>query len=110
MHEIAADEAILGVLRGAGFPDPAAVRIYHVFIDQSLAFAALDAATLALPDEAREVDEAVWQATYARLPSGTHPHIAATSGLLAQRMNESAYPAALDLLLSAAAAELAALP
>ncbi|WP_042371131.1 TetR/AcrR family transcriptional regulator [Streptacidiphilus neutrinimicus] len=104
-HEIAADEAILGVLRGAGFADPAAVRIYHVFVDQALAFAALDAASLALPVEAREADEAVWDATYARLPAETHPHIAATSQLLAERMNASAYPAALDLLLAAAASE-----
>ncbi|GAA5021278.1 hypothetical protein GCM10025734_76390 [Kitasatospora paranensis] len=44
-REVAADEAVLGLLRGAGFPDPAAVRIYHAFIDQSLAFAALDAAS-----------------------------------------------------------------
>jgi AcrR family transcriptional regulator len=106
-HEIAADEAVLGLLRGAGFADRAAVRIYHVFIDQSLAFAALDAASLALPDAARRADEAVWQATYARLPERTHPHIAATAELLAERMNESAYPAALDLLLAAAASELA---
>ncbi|MDH6117319.1 TetR/AcrR family transcriptional regulator [Kitasatospora sp. GAS204B] len=105
-HEIAADEAVLGLLRGAGFPDRAAVRIYHVFIDQSLAFAALDAAALALPAAARRTDEAVWQATYARLPEQTHPHIAATADLLAERMNESAYPAALDLLLASAASEL----
>ncbi|WP_042425984.1 TetR/AcrR family transcriptional regulator [Streptacidiphilus anmyonensis] len=104
-HEIAADEAILGVLRDAGFPDPAAVRVYHAFVDQALAFAALDAASLALPVEAREADEAVWQATYARLPAETHPNIAATARLLSARMNASAYPAALDLLLAAAAAE-----
>lgn len=42
-REIAADEAVLGILRGAGFGDEAAVRIYHAYIDQSLAFAALDA-------------------------------------------------------------------
>jgi AcrR family transcriptional regulator len=94
-HEVAADEAILATLRTAGFPDEAAVRIYHVFIDQSLAFAA------------RRADEEVWAATYARLPERTHPHIAATAPLLVARMNRSAYPAALDLLLTAAAAELA---
>lgn len=105
-QEIAADEAILGLLRGVGFPDAAAVRIFHVFIDQSLAFAALDASSLALPEQARRSDEEMWQATYARLPRQTHPHISATAGLLVARMNVSAYPAALDLLLAAAAAEL----
>ena len=108
-HEVASDEAILGTLRTAGFPDRAAARIYHAFIDQTLAFAALDAASLALPEAAREADEQVWQATYARLPAETHPHIAATAELLVARMNRSAYPAALEMLLNSAAAELAAL-
>ena len=108
-HEVASDEAILGTLRTAGFPDRAAVRIYQAFIDQTLAFAALDAASLALPEAAREADEQVWQATYARLPAETHPHIAATAELLVARMNRSAYPAALEMLLNSAAAELAAL-
>ncbi|GHG14440.1 TetR/AcrR family transcriptional regulator [Streptomyces hydrogenans] len=105
-HEIAADEAILGVLRTAGLPDAEAVRVYHAFIDQALAFAALDAAALALPHTARAADEAVWQATYARLPAGTHPHIAATAPRLVARMNTSAYPTALEMLLDSAAAAL----
>ncbi len=48
-NELAADEAVLEVLRGAGFPLQETVRIYHAFIDTTLAFAALDAASLALP-------------------------------------------------------------
>ncbi|MFJ6569494.1 TetR/AcrR family transcriptional regulator [Streptomyces sp. NPDC091292] len=108
-HEVAADETILGVLRTAGFPVADAVRIYHAFIDQSLAFAALDAASLALPAAARDADQEVWQATYARLPAATHPHIAATAPLLVARMNDSAYPTALDMLLDSAGAQLAGL-
>lgn len=100
------DEAILGVLRGAGFPDATAVGVYHAFIDSSLAFAALDAGSLALTDEARETDEEMWNSTYARLPADTHPHIAATARLLAARMTHSAYPVVLDTLLNAAAARL----
>ncbi|MFF4648603.1 TetR/AcrR family transcriptional regulator [Streptomyces sp. NPDC001380] len=109
-HEVAADEAVLGLLRTAGFPDASAVRIYQAFIDQSLAFAALDAASLALPDAARRADEEVWRATYARLPAESHPHIAATAHLLVERMNRSAYPAALEMLLDSAEAQLAAVP
>ncbi|TDC84730.1 TetR/AcrR family transcriptional regulator [Nonomuraea deserti] len=105
-NEVAGDETILGILRGAGFPDGDAVRIYHAFIDQSLAFAILDAATLALPKAAREADEEVWHDTYARLPAATHPNIAATAPLLVARMNDSAYPTALDMLLSSASAQL----
>jgi len=107
VYEIQAVEAILGVLRGAGFPDVEAVRIYHAYVDQALAFGALDSANTALPKAAREAEAAVWQATYARLPADTHPHIAATARHLVATMRHSSYPAALDLLLSAAAARLA---
>ncbi|MEV0090834.1 TetR/AcrR family transcriptional regulator [Streptomyces sp. NPDC050738] len=109
VNEIRSVEAILGVLRDAGFPDPEAVRIYHAFVDQALAFAALDAAAASLPREARRADEEMWRATYARLPSDSHPHIAATARHLVADMNRDAYPTALDLLLSAAGARLAAL-
>ncbi|MDA0631823.1 TetR/AcrR family transcriptional regulator [Nonomuraea sp. MCN248] len=105
-HEVAVDETILGILRAAGFPDADAVRVYHAFIDQSLAFAVLDAASLALPEATRRADEQVWQETYARLPAVTHPHIAATAPLLVARMNDSGYPAALDMLLDSAARQL----
>ncbi|MED7949867.1 TetR/AcrR family transcriptional regulator [Streptomyces sp. BE303] len=107
-HEMRAVERILGVLRGAGFPDVEAVRIYHAFVDQGLAFAALDAAALALPPAAQAADLEVWQARYGRLDASTHPNIAATAGLLAQDMRRSGYPFALELLLEAAAARLAA--
>jgi len=108
-NELAADEEILAALRGAGFPDGVAVRIYHVFIDQCLAFAALDAAALVLPEPALESDQRMWRATYAHLPERTHPNLSATATLLAKRMNDSAYPAALKMVLDTAAAELAAL-
>ena len=108
-NELAADEAILAALRGAGFPDAVAVRIYHVFIDQCLAFAALDAAALVLPAPALESDQRMWRATYAHLPESTHPNLSATASLLAERMNDSAYPAALRMVLDSAEAELAGL-
>ncbi|MFJ6080264.1 helix-turn-helix domain-containing protein [Streptomyces sp. NPDC092369] len=107
VHEIQAVEAILGVVRGAGFPDAEAVRIYHAFVDQCLAFGALDSASLAMPKAARAAEVAVWRSTYAELPAATHPHIAATARHLVADMPRSSYPAALDLLLSAAAARLA---
>lgn len=102
VYEIQAVETILGVLRGAGFPDAEAVRIYHAFVDQALSFGALDAAGAALPRPARAAETDVWRATYARLPADTHPHIAATARHLVADMRRSSYPVALDLLLSAA--------
>ncbi|MFJ3905499.1 TetR/AcrR family transcriptional regulator [Streptomyces sp. NPDC090025] len=107
-HETRAVEAILGVLRTAGFPDPEAVRIYHAFVDQALAFAALDAAAQALPTAAREADEQVWHEAYGRLAADTHPHVAATFPLLAADMRDSGHPFALELLLDAVGARLAA--
>ncbi|MFE9809223.1 TetR/AcrR family transcriptional regulator [Streptomyces sp. NPDC005227] len=106
-NELAADEAVLELLRTAGFQLPDTVRIYHAFIDQTLAFAALDAASLALPSAALSADEAMWRSTYARLPAATHPRIAEAAPLLATRMVTSAYPTALDMLLDSAAAQLA---
>lgn len=108
-HEIAAVEAILGVLRDAGFPDADAVRIYHAFVDQALAFGALDSAGTSLPASAREAEAEVWRTTYASLPRATHPHIAATAPHLIKTMRHSSYPAALDLLLTAAEARLSEL-
>ena len=105
-NELAGDEVILAALRRAGFPDRVAVRIYHVFIDQVLAFAALDALSLVLPAPALESDQRMWEVTYEHLSARTHPNLAATATLLADRMNDSAYPAALTMVLDSAAAEL----
>ncbi|MFE7041516.1 TetR/AcrR family transcriptional regulator [Streptomyces atratus] len=105
-HEIRSVEAILGVLRGAGFPDAEAVRIYHVFVDQTLSFAALDASTLVLSEQARAQEVQTWPQTYARLPADTHPNIAATAGVLVAEMDRSGYPAALEMVLAAAATRL----
>ncbi|MER6209814.1 TetR/AcrR family transcriptional regulator [Streptomyces sp. NPDC001642] len=105
-NELAADEAVLDILRKAGFPLRDTVRIYHAFIDQTLAFAALDAASLALPSAALHADESMWHSTYAHLPHTTHPRIAEAAPLLAARMPHSAYPTALEMLLDSAAAQL----
>ncbi|MDR3079830.1 MAG: TetR/AcrR family transcriptional regulator, partial [Streptomyces sp.] len=77
--------------------------------DQTLAFAALDAASLALPSAALRADEDMWRSTYARLPAVTHPRIAEAAPLLATRMVTSAYPTALEMLLESAATRLALL-
>ncbi|MEU3610642.1 TetR/AcrR family transcriptional regulator [Streptomyces sp. NPDC035033] len=100
-HETRAVEKILGVLRGGGFPDPLAVRAYHAFVDQALAFAAQDAAAAALPPAAAEADTEVWHEVYGRLPAASHPNIAATYPLLAADMRDSGYPFALELMLTA---------
>lgn len=82
------------------------MRVYHAFVDQTLAFAALDAASLTLPRASQRADEAMWRSTYARLPAATHPRIAEAAPLLATRMVTSAYPTALEMLLDSAQARL----
>jgi AcrR family transcriptional regulator len=108
-NELAADEAVLDILRTAGFPLPDTVRVYHAFIDQTLAFAALDAASLTLPSASQHADEDIWRSTYARLSRATHPRIAEAAPHLATRMVTSAYPTALEMLLESAEARLRAL-
>lgn len=71
--EIRAVEMILGVLRSAGFPNREAVRIYYAFVDQALAFAALDAAALALSAPAQAADLQVRQDRYGRLEASACP-------------------------------------
>ncbi|MEU2127813.1 helix-turn-helix domain-containing protein [Streptomyces sp. NPDC018352] len=104
--ETRAVEAVLGVLRSAGFPDRGAVRIHHAFVDRALPFAALDSAALALPASAQAADLQVWQHRYGRLDADTHPHIAATVRPPADDMRLSGCPFALELLLDAVAARL----
>ncbi|BCY12069.1 TetR/AcrR family transcriptional regulator [Actinoplanes sp. L3-i22] len=109
-NELAADEAVLSVLRSADLPVAEAVPVYHAFIDQTLAFAALDAASLALPNAALRAEDEVWRSTYGHLPATSHPHIAEAAPLLATEMVNSAYPSALELLLDAVAARLSGRP
>ncbi|GAP47694.1 tetR-family transcriptional regulator [Streptomyces azureus] len=106
VHELAADETLLDILRTAGCPVPDAVRVYHAFADTTLAFAALDAASPALPRASLRADEEMWCSTYARLPATTHPRIAEAAPVLATRILTSAYPTALDMLRDSAAARL----
>ncbi|OPC77732.1 TetR family transcriptional regulator [Embleya scabrispora] len=105
-NEAATIEAFLGVLRTAGFPPAEAVRMYRALVDLSLAFAALDSATLALPPAAHRADREMWRDTYGRLTADTHPHIAAVAGPLVACLEGSAYPLTLDLFLVSAAARL----
>lgn len=105
-NEVRGVEIGLGILRSAGFTPEQAARHYHSFIDLSLGFAALDAAASALPHASAAADHEAWQSTYARLPADGYPHITACAGALAATMATSAYPATLELLLNAIAAQL----
>ncbi|MGY1577319.1 TetR/AcrR family transcriptional regulator [Streptomyces sp. MN13] len=98
-NEMKGVEIGLGILRGAGFSPADAARHYHRFIDFTLGFAAIDAAAMALPAEASAADRAAWHQTYACLDADRYPHIAASVDALAETMNDSAYPGALEVFL-----------
>ncbi|WP_084514279.1 TetR/AcrR family transcriptional regulator C-terminal domain-containing protein [Nocardia acidivorans] len=100
---------ILGVLRGAGFPDAESVRLYHALVDQGMASAAQESCWSALPDTAREAEYRVWDETYPALSPQTYPHLVAVAPLLRDEMRCNSYDYALELFLDAAAARLQAL-
>jgi AcrR family transcriptional regulator len=98
-HEIAGVETVLSILTEAGFPGRDAVRYYHAFVDQALAFAALDSAVATLPADIIASDCGAWREIYARLPARDYPNVAALADLLVDDMPHSSYPLALELLL-----------
>jgi AcrR family transcriptional regulator len=98
-HEARIIELILAELRGAGFDDVTAVRLYRTFGELTLAFSAVDAAFLALPDTARAADQARWTQAYGHIDAATHPNIAELAPVIAAHSDMAAYESALDLLL-----------
>lgn len=105
-NEAGSINAILGVLRGAGFPDAEAVRLYHALVDQGMASAAQQACWEALPPPARQAEYAVWDRDYPGLPPETHPHLTAVAPLLRREMRCNSYDYSLELFLDAAEARL----
>jgi AcrR family transcriptional regulator len=103
-NEARAVDTGVGLLRQAGFSPEDALRHYLAFIDTVLGFAALDAAVLSLSPEARDGDQRAWSDTYAHLPAETYPNIAAAREHLPS-LTASSFPRALDLILSALAAQ-----
>lgn len=105
-NEATSINTILGVLRGAGFPDDEAVRLYHVLVDQGMASAAQQACWAAMPDPAQQAEYEVWDHRYPALPPQTHPHLTAVAPLLQREMRRNSYDYALELFINAAEARL----
>ncbi|MGW7754538.1 TetR/AcrR family transcriptional regulator [Streptomyces violaceusniger] len=98
-NEFRVIEAVLEILRTAGFDRETAVDRLWVLTDFVLAYAALDAGFACLPDQARTGDDHAWEHEYAQAAAHTHPNIAATTHLLIRRMSTSSFEAAQTLLL-----------
>jgi AcrR family transcriptional regulator len=98
-HEAKIMEQLLGILRTAGFSDEVAAAVYMMMVDLVLAYAALDAAALALPADIRATDVARWRDVYAALPPTDFPNIAAVADRLLAIGGRSSFPMAVDVML-----------
>jgi AcrR family transcriptional regulator len=103
-EEFRAIEAGLSLLLRAGFSPADAVRHYAALADVILAHATLDATVLTLPPEHRAADARAWAEVFAELPPAQYPSLAAVRPELG-RMASSSFDHAVDLVLSAIAAQ-----
>ncbi|MEV0053588.1 TetR/AcrR family transcriptional regulator [Saccharopolyspora shandongensis] len=106
-NEFRAVETGVSLLLRAGFDARTAVQHYHAFIDTVLGHAALDVAALTLPKDKYEADAQAWTNAYQALPAETYPAIAAVRHEL-PRMAGSSFDNAVDLMISAIAAQVPA--
>jgi AcrR family transcriptional regulator len=97
-NEFRAVDTGIALLRRAGFDPEHAVRFYHAFVDLVLGFAALDSAGAKLNSPER------WTAVYSTLPEEKYPAVAEVREYI-HSISGSAFETALDLLLSAIAAQ-----
>lgn len=107
--EITAVEAIIQLLRDAGFPPPHAVMFYELFISQLLAYAQWDGAKRLLPDGRRSQDIARWRDIYMKVDAERFPALAENAELMGDLQGLDTYPRVLKMLLSSMKATLAEL-
>ncbi|MFI0779453.1 TetR/AcrR family transcriptional regulator [Streptomyces sp. NPDC021212] len=108
-NEFRAVETGVGILVRAGFEPARALRLYLAFIDTVLGHAALDAAALALPPAQREGDSQASTRAYQTVSAESYPMLAAIREDL-YALAESSFEPALELMLSALAAQVPARP
>ncbi|MGR3934145.1 TetR/AcrR family transcriptional regulator [Streptomyces sp. BRA346] len=108
-NEFRAVETGVGILVRAGFEPARALRLYLAFIDTVLGHAALDAAALALPPAQRQGDSQASTRAYRSVSAETYPLLAALREDL-DALAESSFEPALELMLSALAAQAPARP
>jgi TetR/AcrR family tetracycline transcriptional repressor len=95
-------EAMLGLLRGAGFPPEQAVLLYQQLVRFLLALVMLETGSgPGLSDDERREKERVARITLETLPPDEYPHLVEAAPHLAGRYDpERAFEAGLDLLVA----------
>lgn len=103
--EIKFVEAMLGVLKHAGFEVREAALIHRACADFMLAWTGFSAGLLLLGEKSSEDDRA-WVASYARVPRERYPLAVASVGIMAEVQDEENYRFALELLIEGIASKL----
>ncbi|MBF6169883.1 TetR/AcrR family transcriptional regulator C-terminal domain-containing protein [Nocardia blacklockiae] len=99
--EFAGAEIVIGALLRAGLRGHAAASCYRALVEVALAYSALEAAMLTVPEHDRAGDRAAWSHEYRALPADRYPSIAAVAPHLAAVEEEDQFEVALDMLLDA---------
>ncbi|GAB3690085.1 TetR/AcrR family transcriptional regulator [Corynebacterium nasicanis] len=107
--ELAGVEAIVSLLRDAGFPPGHAVMFYELFISQLLAYARWDSAKKLLPEEERKRDISRWKDIYGTVSPEDYPAITANVNVVGGLAGLDTYPRTLRILLATMRATLAEL-
>ena len=100
-HEFEIIERIVGCLRRAGFDDRRAARMYRIFADVTLGYAAVDAGLAALPPDIRQGDLEAWEGRYRSLDRGRYPNLAAVAEQIPSIEDPGNFSTALDLFIDA---------
>lgn len=107
--ELAGVEAILGLLRGAGFPPRYAVMFYELFISQLMAYAVWDGTKKLLPEQERRRDIGRWRSVYSLVSQEGYPTISENADHIGTLQGLDTYPRALRILVASMKATLAEL-
>lgn len=99
--EFAGADIVIGALLQAGLRGREAASCYRALVDITLAYSALEATRLTLPDDALAGDHGAWSREYLALPPDRYPNIAAVAPHLADVDAEDQFEVALELFLDA---------
>jgi len=100
-HEFHIVDRIIDCMRRAGLDDAEAARLYRVFGDFVLGYAALDAGLAALDPATRNADLRSWEVEYRTLPADDYPNIAAVAHALPAVDDPENFNLAVDLMIEA---------
>ncbi|MBJ7339593.1 TetR/AcrR family transcriptional regulator [Mycolicibacterium sp.] len=103
-NEIRAVELTLGLLNEGGFDDASAAKWFVSLSDFMLGQAMLHSASVILPSNVQDADNASWLELASRLTEDAHPHTEAAAPHLSSLKVRSSFETSLELILRGLAA------